>query len=355
MKKIFTTLCFVFLVVFVATTSVKAEVLEPAGKDGNDRRNIQSELDTNKKVKLKKGGKYYLDSHLILDDGYSIDATGATIYCSGELFLHNITATGYKSLKNVTVKGGTWKSTIKTGCTHSTIKLVHAKNIKLINMKISLANIESHTIEIVASKDVLIENCKITPLGKSKSTSVEEPLQIDIAAPHTAPFVNSKYLNGATCKNITIRACTVKGCRGICANYPPNDRQYINNFHENIVIEDCKITSTTSQALSLFNTKSAKIKNTTIICNAPSSRGYYAGGMHVAYFGKAPSKLSDANFTITGNTIKGTNFGLKVASKYGTVTIKNNACYSKKGAGAALSVTGQTKLVKEKNKTEAWK
>ncbi len=310
---------------------------------------------------LESGGTYYLSKRIMLESNWTIDATDATIITSGMIFNHDVTSKKYDSIFGVTIKGGTWKTTITDGYGKTLMHFTHAKNITLQDMKIEACNYGGHSIELVACKDVTIDHCKITPLGKPSATSVEEQIQIDIAAPATAPFLSSDYTNGLCCKNITITDCTVTGCRAICANYAATDGgKYLKNFHENIVIKNCKLTGKTAETLALFNTTSATVSGNKIKTKAPTSRDSYSVGCHFAYFGKVPASIKNTKIKITKNKIYGGRQALLVyshsSSKYGTVTIKNNTLYCKKGAANALKAptTCIKKLKMSKNKTKSW-
>ena len=346
--------------------TVKAGVVAPAN-DGAasadsvkyDNKAIQSELNKTGEVTLVSGGVYYLSGPINLSDGNYFDATGATIYCSGFVFMGPASQPGYGSLKNVTLKGGTWRSSSKEGFSQSSFHIRHARDITISDMDIKVSNYEGHTMEFVACKNVTVKNCKIMPLGKAKKNSVEEQIQIDIAAPSTASD-SKAATDGTTCDNIKIIGCTVKGCRAVCCNYAAIDKgKYLKKFHTNITIKNCKLTGVTSQALAMFNTTSATVTGNKIISNAPADRNYYAIGCHIAFFGKVPGKIKKRSLKITKNEIKGVNYGLMISSstdsQFDKLTLKNNKLYAKKGAGSALSVRSVKKTDQSGNKTAGWK
>ena len=346
-----------FAAVLMFQDTAYAGTVAPSG-DGSDYSNIVAELESTGSVKLQSGGEYHLSNKIYLESGWTIDAAGATIYVSGMLFNHDVTSTGYDSVSDITINGGTWLSESSSGYATTLIHFTHANNITLKNMDIEACNYSGHTIELVACKDVTIKNCTITPLGKPSSTSVEEQIQIDIAAPATAPFLSSTYTNGRCCKNIKIIGCTVTGARAICANYAASDKgKYLKGFHENITIKNCTLTGETAEALALFNTSSAKVTGNTIITKAPTSRDSYSVGCHFHLFGTS-SKASSGKITVSKNTIKGGRQALQFyshsSSNYGKVTIKNNKLYCRKGASSALKASNINKLSQSGNKTYSW-
>ena len=346
-------------VVFLAVPGINARAGVVAPSNKSDRKAIQSELDKTGQVTLMSGSTYYLSGPINLSDGDYFDATGATIYCSGFIFMSPWGETDYNSLKNVTLKGGTWRSALEEGFTASSFHIRHSRDITISDMDIQVSNYEGHTMEFVACKNITVKNCKIMPLGKPKKNSVEEQIQIDIAAPSTATD-SKERTNGATCDNIKIIGCTVKGCRAVCANFAAKDKgKYLNKFHTNITVRNCTLTGVSSEALTLFNTTSATVTGNKIISNAPSNRKYYAIGCHIALFGKVPKKIKNRSLKISKNDIKGVNYGLLVSSStsssFNKLTLKKNKLYAKKGAGSALSIRSVNKITQSGNKTSAWK
>ncbi|MDE5864836.1 MAG: right-handed parallel beta-helix repeat-containing protein, partial [Lachnospiraceae bacterium] len=295
---------------------------------GSDYKNIMYALEQDGTVTLVSGETYNLSKSISLKSGWEINAKGATIYCPGALFKHSLSKTNYGSLKNVTIKGGKWLTTIPEGFRSTSIHFTHAQNIKLLNMTIKTTNYQGHAIELVACKNVTIQNCKILPKGKPGKKSVEEQIQIDIATGTTYPAIaGTEYANGGICKNIKIIKCTVKGNRAVCANFSPKESKYLGKFHSDITIKNCKLTGMTSEALALFNTSSATVTGNTIITNAPLSRESYSVGCHFHLFGNN-SASEKGKITVSNNTIKGGRQALYFYShssaKYGTAIIKNN-------------------------------
>lgn len=343
----------------VPAAAEKQQVSE-AGELADDTQAIIEQLEETGYVKLQKGKTYHLEK-IMLKNNWTIDATGAKIYCpeGRAMFDHELTKTNYNSLKNVTIKGGTWLCKSKTGYGLTTMHFTHAQNIKLLNMTINTTNYEGHTIELVACKNVTISNCKITPKGSPNANSVEEPLQIDLATGTTYPALSgTKFANGATCKNIKIIGCTVKGNRAICANYSPREPKYLGRFHSGITIKNCTLTGISSEALALFNTSSGTVSGNTIITKAPVSRDSYSIGCHFHIFGNNKD-ASKGTITVENNTIKGGRQALYFFSHsktgFGTVNARNNHLYCKKGASNALIYRFIKKMNAKNNKTYNWK
>lgn len=312
---------------------VSAGVVEPSGlEDITDKKAIQQELDETGSVTLVDGGVYYLSNILYVSSNQSIEATGATIYAKEGFLCNNPEQANYQGLVNFSVNGGNWLSKEEEGRAISSMRFAHGSNLKFTNIYMKHTNYDGHGLELIGCKDVLVENCTFLPLGTPGHDAVAEMIQIDLAAPSTAPTLKKsapQLVNGAPCQNITIRNCEVEGNRGICANYANKDTKYRNKFHSNIVIENCNITGACSEGLALFNVKSATVKNNTII-SKNSKVADRAVGLHIGLFGKGTMK----NITVSNNTLKGKWLALQIWSeagaKYKKITIKNNKMYAKK-------------------------
>ncbi len=349
-----------FLIILLLTTPVYALADETVPTDwGSNQIDIQYELSQKHYVKLQAGKTYYLHSYLRLDSNYTLDATGATIIVSGGATRNSRYTTDYSSMSNIRIKGGTWLSSNSQGNSGTAFSFAHCSNIVLENMDIRTSNAEGHAIELVGCRGVTIRNCKVFAQGSGKNKSVEEMIQIDLAAPATAPFLSSVYQNGLACKNITITGCTVSGNRGICANYANADKKFRNSYHDNIVITNNYIIGNKAEGLALFNTNNAKVTGNTIISNSKRLKESYSVGCHLAMFGKAKKAFKKGTITIRNNTIKGGKAGFQIAShtktKYGKVVIKNNKLYCKKGKKNALKVYSGIKRKVKKNKLRKWK
>ncbi|MCR5451768.1 MAG: hypothetical protein K6F00_03965 [Lachnospiraceae bacterium] len=325
-------------------------------------RDIQSELDKNGKYIFKSGKTYILDHTLYISSNQTIKAKGATIKCAAGAVRNYGTKKNYNSASNIKIIGGKWISTSKTGYDKSSFQFVHAKNITLKNMTIKNTNYSGHSIELIACKNVKVTGCKITPLGKAKSGSVEEQIQIDMASPSTAPTIESKLQNGATCQNIKIKNTTVTGCRAVCANISMVDGDsYKKKFHRNVVIDNCKFTGKVAEGLALWNVIGINVKNSTVISNASkTAESHHSDGLCIQMFGTAPSDMSSKTINLTGNTIKGGEDGFRIwsqsSSKFGHLYMKNNKCYSKNGSSHALvaSTAVCTRITDSNNGKYGW-
>ena len=190
--------------------SVLLNVSKDAAANG---RVINAALGDNKKRSIVIPARTFkIDRAIWIGSNKTVKAKGATIYQTvpeSPIIIHACKKTDYKSLENVTINGGIWKSKNNEKATKptSTFRFNHAGNITIKNASVD-TNYVSHAIELVACKNVRIYNCKLLAKGKQKNDIYAEPLQIDIATKATAPTVasyGSKYVNGQVCKNITVK------------------------------------------------------------------------------------------------------------------------------------------------------
>ena len=345
--------------------TVRAGVVEANGS--TDAYNIQKELNETGRVILEKGGTYRLYDSLVLRSNMSIEAEGATIICEKPIAFNIPEKTDYKAAADISINGGTWKSEAD-GYYASSFKFTHASNIKLTNMKIRAANMSGHSIELVACKNVVIDNCDIAGLGSSDSLT-EEAVQLDIASSVTAPFLQGvpfrtdladKLYNKAGCKNITIKNSRIVGNRGVAANHTKNDGDAINSIHENITLTGNNITGLKGEGVALFNAKSAIVKNNKIRSLRKGKSDAYTVGLHITTFSNDKA-LKKAVFKITGNTIYGGRQAVMVYShsgiKFGKAVIEKNKLFCKAGKEFAIHAKEQSinKVVIKSNIVKTYK
>ena len=333
-------------VLILRGVDAQAGVVKPTA-DKKDALAINKELRTTGYVKLLQGKTYYLSYPVWLNSNQTIDATGATLVVKKSAVRNDPKnyKKDYSSMYNIVIRGGRWVSNKKKGNKGTSFSLAHCRRIILEGLDIQTTNAEGHGIELVGCQDVSIKKCNVVAQGKGKAKSVEEMIQIDLAAPHTAPFLSSKYRNGLPCNNIMIDGCVVKGNRGICANYAKKDKKYRNKCHSKITITNSVITGLKSEALALFNAANVTVQNNTIITNSKRTGEAYSIGCHMAVFGKNSILPTSVN-TVMNNTIMGGRQGFQLCShsksQYGSLTISNNKIYCKKGKKNALVITNNT-------------
>ena len=323
--------------------------------------------DEEKTFVFEKGTTTYIGSTLRVGDNTTIIADGATIIQTVDgrgILSQDVDGTGnYDSIENISISGGTWKNKENVAA-HSIFRFCHGKDMEIKDVNIE-TNFESHGIELIAMKDVVVDGCTVKAKGKSKRDSVEEGIQIDVASKATAPGVYSEnsdpvYFKGQTCRNITVENCVVDCSRGVCANYTTAE---INKFHTDIIIKNNTLTGESAEALALFNTFNATVIGNTLVSNSTRLDEAYSVGLNVIMMGKPPKAVKKAKLTLKNNTVKGGRQALNIVTKEGVpyggkVMISGNKLYCKSGKDVALHVEKQavveSKYKVSNNKLYGW-
>lgn len=357
------TLCMLIAFAGIAYGASSSVTVKPSGKtDNTDVKRITNALKKYKTVKLKKGKKYYLATPIHARNNRTLVANGATIVAKSDIIACDLKKANYSNIVNFTIKGGTWKSKSKTGFKGTSIRFVHGANIKLINMTIKHPNYNGHAIELVACKDVLVDNVKIVPQGAAKK-SAETMLQIDIATTANYPsFKNKASLsNGAVCENVVIQNCTITGNKAIAAGFDKGNKQgCIDSAHTDIQILNNKLIGKNAEALFLPNVKNAVVRGNYIESGLNDSSDN-AIGCHFLVAGS----IADTSFVCENNTIKGGKYALRVwpvlqpdGVRIGSAVITGNTCYCRSGAGSAIQAAekgiAENGLTMSGNSTYKW-
>lgn len=334
----------------------------PTDNAASNRRNLNVMMNGNSPKIINITGDTRIDTYLRPGNNTTINAGNYTITSGNGVIINDPVCASYDNLKNLTINGGIWKSSSKSGLHGTMMRISYASNIKINHAKI-YTNYSGHGIELIACKGVSINGCTLLAQGKCPKTCVEEQLQIDLATPKTAPGlyqIKHSLCNGTPSKNISITNCTIKGARGICANFAARESKFrkSKNYHSNITVKNCKVTSVSSEAVALFNTTSANVENCTITTKAPTSRNSYSVGLAVVYQnGSSPKSSLKNKITISKNTVKGGRQGIFVYShtseKHGKVTIKSNKAYARSGKKNAIKANGKKTII-SKNKCFGW-
>ena len=131
-----------------------------------------------------------LTNVVYLGSNTTIIADGATIVMTSKdkgILSNKPEAVNYRALTNVKIQGGTWEITDKKEAC-SVMTFSHGSNVTIDGVMI-LSNYQSHAIELIAMKNTTVQNSTLKVQGRKKKKSVEEALQIDVAAPKTAPVL----------------------------------------------------------------------------------------------------------------------------------------------------------------------
>ena len=333
------------------------------GNAADNRRALNYLIEGNEPKTININNDISIDTYLRPGNNTTINAGDHTITSGSGVIINDPTAASYDNFKNLTINGGVWKNSSSSGLKGTMMRISYASNIS-INDATVYCNYTGHGIELIACNGVSINGCKLIPQGKCPKKCVEEQLQIDLATPKTAPGLyrlSPKLCNGTPSKNISVTNCIVSGARGICASFPGSEAKYrkARNYHSNITIENCNITGKSAEALALFNTKSATVKNCRITTKTPLKRNSYSVGLAVAYQkGSSPKTSIKNKVVIENNIVRGGRQGILVFShtskKFGKVIVKKNKAYARSGKRNAIRVISAKKKQVSKNKTKKW-
>ncbi len=328
---------------------------------------LESLLSNNQKKTLviPEGTTVYLDEVLDIGDNTTILASGASIVQINNgmgLIQHEVDGYNYNSLKNVTIIGGHWYNQ-KNAKGTTMFRFMHAANLRFKDVAID-CNYQGHALTLVACKNVTVDNC--TMLAKNNATkssqAVEEALQMDIAAPNTAPSAatkGKKYVNGQTCCNIKVVNSTFRGSRGISTNiskkYPA---LYKKNYHKNITISNCTINANSSEGIALFNAVGYTVQNNVVKTTSKWRQGNHSDALHIILFCQKKTSKKYKN-TISGNTFYGDVHGINMWSmtmaKYGKTSVTNNKIYIRANDKTQANlVRCCTKTTVKKNRIAKW-
>lgn len=335
----------------------------PTGSAAGNRRALNHLISSDKPKIININNDISIDTYLRPGNNTTINAGNHTITSGSGVIINDPTAASYDNFKNLTINGGVWKNSSSSGLKGTMMRISYASDIS-INDATVYCNYTGHGIELIACNGVSINGCKLIPQGKCPKKCVEEQLQIDLATPKTAPGLyrlSPKLCNGTPSKNISVTNCIVSGARGICASFPGSESKYrkARNYHSNITIENCNITGKSAEALALFNTKSATVKNCRITTKTPLKRNSYSVGLAVAYQkGSSPKTSIKNKVVIENNIVKGGRQGIFIFShtskKFGKVIVKKNRAYARSGKRNAIRVISAKKKQVSKNKTKKW-
>lgn len=341
--------------VTIGKYNAEGAIVYKPSKDGNKNYKYLMYLTKSNKKKtivIPSGSKVYVNGAWKPASNTTIVATGAKLTFKKKS--NAIFTNPKKKIKNLTIIGGVWRSKDKGGRTGSLFVFANAKNITMDGVDCN-ANYKGHAVEVIGCTNVTIRNCTINAIGKNPSNCLEEQVQIDIATKKTAPKIaeyGKKYVKGQTCHNVYIYNNTIKGARAVGVNWSNSEKgKWRNKCHTNINIYNNNLTGTTSEGLAYFNVIGGQITNNRVVTYATrtKSNGAYTIGMHIQLSGRAPASMRSSKILVSGNTIYGNRNGIyvkgyfnsagKVISQLGTVDIRNNTVYCKKGAANAIAQT----------------
>ncbi len=302
--------------------------------------------DSPKKIILR--GTINLSRRHPVGSNTEIDATDATINSASNgdgCLTNNIDSGNYDAVKNIVIRGGSWKH--QSGFKKTMMLFAHASDIRIENVTAD-CDYSGHCIELIACQNAVIKDCSLKMnqpgITTSPAGNEDEPLQFDHANKVTAPTIPSEYKNNHACKNMQVIHCTLSGGRGLCSGHCGDDESAQNIYHYSIVVQNSNITGESSEALALFNVVACEVTGNTIKTITPDTT-YRSDGMCIRIPEKstAPTDMSRSTITIRNNKVYGGRCGIIVnslsASNFGKVVITGNTVYYKGDAKNAITVS----------------
>lgn len=222
-----------------------------------------------------------------------------------------IESTGYDGYGNITLHNGTidgWDNECEM-VSSNTMRFGHAQHILIEKMNF-VDNIESHFIEIAASRDVVIKDCKFLNQQKTETGNAShEAIQIDALQEVSFPLYES--YDGTTCSDITITGCTFENVlRGIGSHAVLlDDNGYFTDFHitNNIFrnVEDYAVLSLCWLNAEISNNKMEH-------CGYGIMLRMMRSDLNRMYDGELTAPITDCNSTIYNNEINSESDAIKL-------------------------------------------
>lgn len=306
-------------------------------------------------------GKYRMSKSAVLASNMTLELTGVTLLNAnagkGNVFISpnrdrtGKDYTGYASLENFTLRGGTLDYAPGNTNGSCLLRLAHCKNVT-VDGTAFLNNVDSHHAELAAGYNVQFVNCLFS--GQTNRTeSSAEALQIDILE-EKRHFANFPAYDGTMNQKITVAGCTfqnlicgvgtrnafagryqkgitirgntfrhLQGTAIVCTNYVDTviENNTVTDCGRGVAYYMCKNSGTTDvftdgsgRVSGKRNTDcGSRISGNTISVKATAEidqpRGMFL------YGGKATGKMPAGNYavynlTVSGNTITSTGGGI---------------------------------------------
>ncbi|MCD7957385.1 MAG: right-handed parallel beta-helix repeat-containing protein, partial [Lachnospiraceae bacterium] len=302
-------------------------------------------------VKIPEGS-YKLAGILQIYSYTTLDATGCTLTTAASSTLgssHNLLRTGdstynvssacagYGGFTNVTVKGGTWKSSSSN--TSTIMRFIHATNVSVENVTLDGGGC-THQMEVAAINGFTVTGCTFQNHGVATSGDShenQEVIQLDI--PVRDDVLTESYQDGTVMMNVSITGNTFSNVyRGVGTH-----TMLYGAYHQNIDISDNTFVNVYEECIICLNYYNCTVKNNTITncgggiliqnfkVDTPQSMNTTIFDGSKSYSG---TFLTDLKTTVSGNTIT-----LKYGGKYG-VTCANPVGIQLYGAVTTAKTTG---------------
>lgn len=343
----------------IATYNEDEEMMYlPIGDDGTQEAQALNYLlgnDREKTLMIPEGTTIRLKQSITIGSNTTLIAIGVTFVQTGEgegLLSNRVTDPDYRSLENVVIQGGVWKSKHKEKFC-PLLTFMHASNIQAEDMTVITAMPETG-VRLIACKNVIMTHCEFRCKKNKKQKKKEDlaAIELDPAVPLLTDGVksvnNESCMNGQTCHNILLEKCIVHGRRGI---YVAQARQkkYRDCLHTRIRIQECTVTGTNVEAILLENTIGFSLRKNLLITQAEKKQGIHASGILVQLLA-AKGKTNYLSNVISGNVVYSVRYGMVIRSqskrRLGQTRVTSNRSYVQLSGKQAMRIRHCKKIVK---------
>lgn len=347
----------------IATYNEDDEMMyHPIGDDGIQEAQALNYLlgnDREKTLMIPEGTVIKLKQEITIGSNTTLIATGVTFVQNGEgagILDNQVTDEDYRSLENVTIQGGVWKSRHKKK-TYPLISLMQASNVQMEDMTV-ITSMPETGVQLTACKNIRMIHCEIRckKSPKQKKGLHLAAVELDPAVPlltdELKSVINKSCVNGQTCQNIVLEKCIVHGKRGIYVAGTKR-KKYRNRLHSRITIRECTITGTDAEAILMENTIGFSIRKNLLITRADRNQGIRASGILVQLLA-AKGKTHRLSNSVSGNVVYSVRYGMVIRSqskcRYGKVAVTGNRSYVQITGKPAMRIKHCRKKIMKNNK-----
>lgn len=350
----------------IATYNEDEEMMyRPVGDDGTQEAQALNYLlanDREKTLMIPEGTTIKLKQGITIGSNTTLIATGVTFVQAGEgvgILENEVTDPDYRSLENVVIQGGIWKSKHKKK-PYPLLSLMQASNIQMEDMMV-VTSMPEIGVKLTACKNVTMTHCEIRcKKSRIKKKNLEmAAIELNPAVPLLTEglksVINENCVNGQVCQNILLEKCVVHGRRGIYAA-GVKQQKYRNRLHSKIRMRECTVTGTDAEAVLLENTVGFSLRKNLLITRAERHRGIHASGILVQLFA-AQGKTSRLQNRISGNVVYSERYSLVVRSqskcRFGQTEVSSNRSYVPRSGKRAMRIRHCRKKILKKNRVYA--
>ncbi|MDE6853094.1 MAG: hypothetical protein K2J67_11540 [Lachnospiraceae bacterium] len=335
---------------------------QPIGDDGTKETQALNYLlgnDREKTLMIPEGTTIRLKQGITMGSNTTLIAVGVTFIQTGEKegFLSNqVTDPDYRSLENVVIQGGVWKSRHKKKFC-PLITFMQASNIQMEDVTV-ITSMPETGIRLIACKNVTMTHCEVRCKKNNKRKKKEDlaAIELDPAVPLLTDgiksVINESCMNGQVCQNILLEKCIVHGRRGIYAAQV-KQKKYRDLLHTRIRIRECTVTGTNVEAILLENTIGFSLRKNLLITQAERKQGIHASGILVQLLAARGKTRRLAN-VVSGNVVYSARYGMVIRSqsklRFGQTKVNRNRSYVQITGKGAMRIKHCRKKVVKNNK-----